>query len=99
MSVSLFLVRDYVVVFILTGTLVCQAGCVLASLEDYLSNHKLTIPVDLGAKGSCHIGGNVATNAGGVRLLRYGSLHGNVLGLEAVSTYVPGTHILYQHCR
>jgi (R)-2-hydroxyglutarate---pyruvate transhydrogenase len=38
----------------------------------------------LGAKGSCQIGGNVATNAGGLRLLRYGSLHGNVLGLEVV---------------
>lgn len=56
----------------------------LANIEDYLSEYKLTIPVDLGAKGSCHIGGNVATNAGGVRLLRYGSLHGSVLGLEAV---------------
>jgi FAD/FMN-containing dehydrogenase len=33
---------------------------------------------------SCHIGGNVATNAGGLRLLRYGSLHGSVLGLEVV---------------
>lgn len=33
---------------------------------------------------SCHIGGNVATNAGGLRFLRYGSLHGNVLGLEVV---------------
>jgi len=33
---------------------------------------------------SCHIGGNVATNAGGVRLLKYGSLHGSVLGLEVV---------------
>ena len=43
------------------------------------------MPLDLGAKGSCHIGGNLATNAGGVRLLRYGSLHGSVLGLEAVS--------------
>ena len=42
------------------------------------------MPVDLGAKGSCHIGGNVATNAGGLRLLRYGSLHGTVLGLEVV---------------
>lgn len=39
---------------------------------------------DLGAKGSCQIGGNVATNAGGLRLLRYGSLHKNVLGLEVV---------------
>ena len=38
------------------------------------------MPLDLGAKGSCHIGGNVSTNAGGLRLLRYGSLHGNVLG-------------------
>lgn len=36
---------------------------------------------------SCHIGGNVATNAGGLRLLRYGSLHGNVLGVEAVSVF------------
>lgn len=34
---------------------------------------------------SCHIGGNIATNAAGLRLLRYGSLHGNVLGLEAVT--------------
>lgn len=68
----------------LSGTLVCQAGCVLESLEERASQEGLTLPLDLGAKGSCQIGGNVATNAGGVRLLRYGSLHGNVLGLEAV---------------
>lgn len=43
------------------------------------------MPLDLGAKGSCLIGGNVSTNAGGLRLLRYGNLHGNILGLEAVS--------------
>lgn len=42
------------------------------------------MPLDLGAKGSCQIGGNVSTNAGGLRLLRYGNLHGNVLGLEVV---------------
>ena len=42
------------------------------------------MPIDLGAKGSCQIGGNVATNAGGLRLLKYGSLHGSVLGLEVV---------------
>lgn len=39
------------------------------------------MPLDLGAKGSCHIGGNVSTNAGGLRLIRYGSLHGTVLGI------------------
>jgi D-2-hydroxyglutarate dehydrogenase len=38
------------------------------------------MPIDLGAKGSCHIGGNISTNAGGLRFIRYGSLHGNVLG-------------------
>lgn len=62
----------------------CQAGCVLGYLDSYVSERNLTMPLDLGAKGSCHIGGNLATNAGGVRLLRYGSLHGSVLGLEVV---------------
>lgn len=38
------------------------------------------MPLDLGAKGSCQIGGNISTNAGGLRLVRYGSLHGTVLG-------------------
>ncbi len=42
------------------------------------------MPLDLGAKGSCQIGGNVATNAGGLRFMRYGSLRGTVLGLEVV---------------
>ncbi|NXV75703.1 D2HDH protein, partial [Atlantisia rogersi] len=51
------------------------------------------MPLDLGAKGSCHIGGNVATNAGGLRLLRYGSLRGTVLGLEVVRTGA-GTSLL-----
>ncbi|XP_003384734.1 PREDICTED: D-2-hydroxyglutarate dehydrogenase, mitochondrial-like [Amphimedon queenslandica] len=66
------------------GVLVCQSGCVLKDLDNYLSERNLMMPLDLGAKGSCQIGGNVSTNAGGLRLLRYGSLHGNVLGLEAV---------------
>lgn len=63
----------------------CQAGCVLENLDSYLADYDLMMPLDLGAKGSCHIGGNVSTNAGGLRLLRYGNLHGNILGLEAVS--------------
>lgn len=72
--------------FIFAGILVCQAGCVLEALESYLDERNLIMPLDLGAKGSCHIGGNVSTNAGGLRLLRYGNLHGNVLGVEAVIT-------------
>ncbi|CAH0383943.1 unnamed protein product [Bemisia tabaci] len=68
----------------ITGVLICQAGCVLENLDSALNEKGLTMPLDLGAKGSCHIGGNVSTNAGGIRYLRYGSLHGNVLGIEAV---------------
>jgi len=63
---------------------VCQAGVVLEKLDTVLAEEGLMVPLDLGAKGSCHIGGNVSTNAGGLRLLRYGSLHGSVLGVEAV---------------
>lgn len=68
----------------LSGILVCQAGCVLQTLDETLSKEGLMMPLDLGAKGSCHIGGNISTNAGGIRYLRYGSLHGSVLGLEVV---------------
>ncbi|KAJ4898844.1 D-2-hydroxyglutarate dehydrogenase [Raphanus sativus] len=62
-----------------SGVLVCEAGCILKIWQLSLTQK------DLGAKGSCHIGGNVSTNAGGLRLIRYGSLHGTVLGLEAVT--------------
>ncbi|XP_038585257.1 D-2-hydroxyglutarate dehydrogenase, mitochondrial isoform X1 [Micropterus salmoides] len=68
----------------IAGILTCQAGCVLENLSLYLEERDYIMPLDLGAKGSCQIGGNVATNAGGLRLLRYGSLHGTVLGLEVV---------------
>lgn len=46
------------------------------------------MPLDLGSKGSCHIGGNVSTNAGGLRLIKYGSLHNTVLGLQAVKIII-----------
>ncbi|CAN1225796.1 D-2-hydroxyglutarate dehydrogenase, mitochondrial [Linum perenne] len=68
----------------ISGILVCEAGCILEDLISYLDNQGFIMPLDLGAKGSCQIGGNVATNAGGLRLVRYGSLHGTILGLETV---------------
>lgn len=67
-----------------SGILTCQSGCVLEKLDEKATEVGLCMPLDLGAKGSCHIGGNVSTNAGGLRLLRYGNLHGSVLGVEAV---------------
>ncbi|GFY87950.1 FAD-linked oxidases family protein [Actinidia rufa] len=63
-----------------SGVLVCEAGCILENLVSFLDNQGFIMPLDLGAKGSCQIGGNVSTNAGGLRFVRYGSLHGNVLG-------------------
>lgn len=64
--------------------MICQSGMVLEKLDEYLENKGFMMPLDLGAKGSCQIGGNLATNAGGLRYLRYKSLHANVMGLEVV---------------
>ncbi|KAG6537866.1 hypothetical protein ZIOFF_002969 [Zingiber officinale] len=64
----------------INGILVCEAGCILENLSSFLENEGFIMPLDLGAKGSCQIGGNVSTNAGGLRFIRYGSLHGTILG-------------------
>ncbi|KAK0087587.1 hypothetical protein PV326_005133 [Microctonus aethiopoides] len=82
--ISMKLMNKIISTEALSGALVCEAGCVLETLDNHLDNYGLMMPLDLGAKGSCLIGGNVSTNAGGLRLLRYGNLHGSVLGLEAV---------------
>ncbi|KAJ1727440.1 D-lactate ferricytochrome c oxidoreductase [Coemansia biformis] len=66
------------------GVLVADAGCVLADLDDHVQQLGYIMPLDLGSRRRCMIGGNVSTSAGGLRYLRYGSMHGNVLGVEAV---------------
>ncbi|KAI8968015.1 hypothetical protein BDF20DRAFT_898394 [Mycotypha africana] len=68
----------------ISGVAIVDCGVVLEQLDQFLEPKGYTVPLDLGAKGSCQLGGNVSTNAGGLRLMRYGSLHGNVLGLEVV---------------
>lgn len=68
-----------------SGIVTCQSGVVLEKLEATVREKGLCVPLDLGAKGSCHIGGNVSTNAGGLRLTRFGNLHGSVTGVEAVT--------------
>ncbi|OXG93163.1 D-lactate dehydrogenase [Cryptococcus neoformans A2-102-5] len=68
----------------ISGILTAEAGLILEQADSFLASKGFAFPLDLGAKGSCQIGGNVATNAGGLRLLRYGSLRGSVLGLEVV---------------
>ncbi len=65
-------------------TMTVQAGVRLQVLQQAAEQHSLMFPMDLGARGSCQIGGNVSTNAGGNRVIRFGMTRENVLGLEAV---------------
>ena len=66
------------------GILSAQAGCILQDLQSYSADRKFDFPIDLGAKGSCQIGGNLATNAGGINFIKHNSLHANCIGLKAV---------------
>jgi len=66
------------------GVIHCQSGCILQVLDEHVNEKGWIMPLDLGAKGSCQIGGNIATNAGGIRFYKYGSLHQNVLGMKVV---------------
>jgi FAD/FMN-containing dehydrogenase len=68
----------------LNNTLAVEAGCVLQSVQAAARDVDRLFPLSLGAEGSCQIGGNLATNAGGINVLRYGNTRDLVLGLEAV---------------
>lgn len=63
----------------------CQAGVITAQVHQQAASMGLFYPVDFAASGSSHIGGNVATNAGGVRVIRYGMTRNWVAGLEVVT--------------
>ena len=65
-------------------TLTVEAGCVLAQLQAIALEHGKFFPLSLAAEGSCEIGGNISTNAGGTQVLRYGNTRELVLGLEVV---------------
>ena len=75
---------------ILSGVVRTQAGVVLEKLDSFLTDHELMAPLDLGAKGSCQIGGNVSTNAGGLRLLRYMFSFGQCTQLPSWVRYTKG---------
>jgi len=67
-----------------SGTITALAGTPLEVVQKAAEAAGMMIGIDLGARGSCSIGGNVATNAGGHSVLRYGMMRANVRGLEAV---------------
>ncbi|MFN3938855.1 MAG: FAD-binding oxidoreductase, partial [Gemmobacter sp.] len=66
------------------AVMVAEAGCVLQTAQAAAAEAGLMLAVDLGARGSCTIGGVISTNAGGNQVIRYGMARDQVLGLEAV---------------
>ena len=83
-AISLERMRGVEEVDVAAGTLTALAGTPLQQVQEAADAHGLLCGIDLGARGTCTIGGNVATNAGGNQVLRYGMARRNVLGLEAV---------------
>lgn len=68
----------------LTYTMTVEAGCVLQDLQAIAADHDRLFPLSLAAEGSCQIGGNLSTNAGGTAVLRYGNTRDLAMGLEVV---------------
>src|SRR4051812_25216220 len=66
------------------GTMVVEAGCILADVQKAAEADDLFFPLSLPSEGSCRIGGNLATNAGGTAVVRYGNTRELALGLEVV---------------
>jgi FAD/FMN-containing dehydrogenase len=66
-------------------TLTVQPGIILQAVHEVARSHGLIYPVDFAARGSCSIGGNIATNAGGIRVIRYGNTREWVVGLKVVT--------------
>ncbi|MES2150556.1 MAG: FAD-binding oxidoreductase [Pseudomonadota bacterium] len=66
-------------------TITVDAGCVLQAVQEAAAGHGCLFPLSLAAEGSCTIGGNLSTNAGGTAVLRYGNMRELCLGLEVVT--------------
>jgi FAD/FMN-containing dehydrogenase len=66
-------------------TITLEAGCILQTVQEKAAQEDFLFPLSLGAEGSCMIGGNLATNAGGTNVLRYGNTRDLCLGLEVVT--------------
>jgi FAD/FMN-containing dehydrogenase len=70
---------------LINNTMTVEAGCILQTVQEAASAADRLFPLSLAAEGSCTIGGNLATNAGGTAVLRYGNMRDLCLGLEVVT--------------
>jgi len=96
-SLSFERMKKVVEVDRLTSTMTVEAGVELQTIQEQADANDLLFPLDLGARGSCTIGGNLSTNAGGNRVIRYGMTRDLVIGVEAVladGTIIDGLHKL-----
>lgn len=84
LALSLELMNRVEAIDVEASTMTVQAGCPLQTACEAAEARHLFLPLDLGSRGSATIGGNISTNAGGNRVLRYGMVREMVLGLEAV---------------
>ncbi|MCX7350102.1 MAG: FAD-binding oxidoreductase, partial [Alphaproteobacteria bacterium] len=83
-AISLELLRGIEEVDTASATMMVKAGTPLEECQRAAADAGLFLALDLGSRGSCTIGGNLSTNAGGIRVIRYGMAREQVLGLEAV---------------
>jgi FAD/FMN-containing dehydrogenase len=83
-AISLERMKQVIEIDPFTSTITVEAGVPLQTLQETAAAHGLLFPLDLGSRGSCTIGGNLSTNAGGNRVIRYGMTRDLVLGLEVV---------------
>ena len=96
-ALSLERMKSVIEVDPVTATMTVEAGAELQTIQEQADAHSLLFPLDLGARGSCTIGGNLSTNAGGNRVIRYGMARDLVIAVEAVladGTVVDGLHKL-----
>ncbi len=84
LALSTELMSEIEEVDIFGRTLIAQSGAKLETIQEISDQNNLFFPLDLGARGSCTIGGNASTNAGGNKVIRYGMTRDLILGLEAV---------------
>ena len=82
--VSTSRMREVRAIDTVNDTITVEAGVVLKEIQNAADRADRLFPLSLGAEGSCQIGGNISTNAGGVQVLRYGNMRNLVLGLEVV---------------